>query len=94
MHCGSEQSGVGIEDHGHRHRRDQVRHRLLGTKRVHEDSGLERRQDLRCDPAADIDARGRDAPERDVPGFSAVRGYEQVERFGAGVAPALHGGFG
>ena len=92
VHRGSNQSGLGVQNHLHRHRFEHRLERRLVAEGTHEGAGGQRRQDLRRDAAADVDAAGRDRSQREVAGFGAVGFDEHVQRFHAGGAAAVDRG--
>ena len=77
---GADQRRLIVQNHVHRHRREQPVHRRLGEERPQECALLERRQDLRRDATADIEPGRGDRAQPQVAGLSAVGVHEHRQR--------------
>src|SRR3954451_14137399 len=89
---GAEQPGFSVQDDRDGNRGDERRQGFLGVEGVDEQAGGECRQNFRRDAAADVDAGRGDGAQREIAGFGAVRGNEQVERLDALWAALLERG--
>ena len=66
VHGCSKEPRFGVEDDLHGHTRDELRHHALGAKRRDEPPVLQCRENLRRNPAANVDAGSRDAAQRSL----------------------------